>query len=337
MLEIKNKVREINDCQPGAIPEGVIHSEEPVVLRGLVNEWPLVRAGLGSDREADGYLRKFYSGRPVVLYKAAAEKQGRFFYSEDCSALDFETGRASLDAVLDEIRQASDKTDAPAYYVGSTTVDTCLPGFRADNDLNLNRLNPLVSIWLGNRSRISAHFDAPNNIACCAVGHRRFTLFPPNQVENLYVGPLHFTPSGQSISMVDFHDPDFERFPKFATALANAQVAELKPGDAIFVPSMWWHHVEGLDSFNVLINYWWRLAPGHADPPTDVLHHAMLSIRELPDHEKQAWRRLFDHYVFGAQENKYDHIPESARGFLDPLDETRARQLRSWLLNKLNR
>lgn len=331
------RVDVVSNCESGNVPEYVIHSEQPLILKGLVVKWPLVQAGLNSFHNADRYLRRFYSGKPVVLYKAAAEKQGRFFYNDDCTALDFETAKAPLDLILDEIANASGLPDSPAYYVGSTTIDTWLPGFRGENDLDLNHLDPLVSLWLGNRSRVAAHFDAPNNLACCAVGHRRFTLFPPNQVENLYVGPLHFTPSGQAISMVDFQSPDLEKFPKFTTALANAYVAELEPGDALFLPPMWWHHVEALDDLNILINYWWRKAPSYTDPPLDVLYHAMLSIRDLPASEKKAWKQLFDHYIFDAQDSKYDYIPEKARGFLDPLNSARARQLRTWLLNRLNR
>jgi oxalate decarboxylase/phosphoglucose isomerase-like protein (cupin superfamily) len=47
------------------------------------------------------------------------------------------------------------------------------------------------------------------------------------------------------------------RFPRFQQALEAASVAGMEPGDAIFVPSMWWHHVESLASFNILVNYWW--------------------------------------------------------------------------------
>ena len=143
-------------------------------------------------------------------------------------------------------------------YVGSTNVDNWLPGFRAENDINLHAQTPLASLWIGNQSRVAAHYDFPTNIACSVAGHRRFTLFPPEQLENLYVGPVDFTPAGQPISTVDFAQPDYAKFPRFKDALRHARVADLEPGDAILVPSMWWHHVEALESVNVLVNYWWR-------------------------------------------------------------------------------
>ena len=93
-------------------------------------------------------------------------------------------------------------------------------------------MEQLASLWIGNRTRTAAHFDLPQNIACVISGRRRFTVFPIGQLPNLYVGPLDFTPAGQAISLVDFHAPDFERYPRFREALRHAQVAELEPGDA---------------------------------------------------------------------------------------------------------
>jgi len=337
MLAINNQIKEITGLRFNAIPSEIIHSDQPLVLKALVKEWPLVQSGLSSDTDACQYIRQYYTDRTVVLYKSTPEKKVRVFYTEYCYILDFESNYVPLNVVLDQLIECKNEPTPPTFYVGSTTVDVCLPGFRDANDLNLPDQNPLVSIWIGNRSRIAAHFDAPQNIACCAVGRRRFTVFPTDQAENLYMGPLDFTPSGQVISMVDFDQPDYEKFPKFRDALEHAQVTELEPGDALVLPSMWWHHVESLSDINVLINYWYRNVPRYMEPPTNVLHHAMLSIRDLPEHEKKAWKVLFDYYVFDNQNKKYEHIPEKARGFLNPIDETRARQLRSWLINKLNR
>jgi hypothetical protein len=239
--------------------------------------------------------------------------------------------------VLDEIARQSQAEIPPAIYVGSTTVDTCLPGFRAQNDLALGNRQPLVSIWLGNRTRIAAHHDLPDNIACVVAGRRRFTLFPPEQLENLYIGPLDFTPAGQAISLVDFAQPDFGKFPKFAAALQHAQVAELAPGDALFIPSMWWHHIESLDALNVLVNYWWRQSPAFMDSPMNALMLAILTMRDLPPEQLKAWQNLFRHYVFEADERTTAHIPPEVRRVLGPLDAESARELRARLLQRLNR
>ncbi len=176
---------------------------------------------------------------------------------------------------------------------------------------------------------------SPSNIACVVAGHRRVILFPPEQLPNLYVGPLDFTPAGQPISLVDLSAPDYERFPKFREAVKTAQMSVLEPGDAIIVPSMWWHHMEALDAFNVLVNYWWRSSPSYMGPPLSALQHAMLGLRDLPEAQRKQWRELFDFYVFNPEPDNFEHIPEAARGVLNPIDEHTARQIRKMLRDKL--
>jgi Cupin-like domain len=337
MLASPEPVRELTGVDPQAIAEALLQSTEPVVLRGLVSDWPAVQAGRGSVQAMTSYLRAFYRDATVGAWLGAPEIDGRFFYTDDLRGFNFQRLRLKLGEVLDEVERHHDDAQPPALYVGSTTVDTCLPGFRAANDLALGGRQALMSVWLGTRSRVAAHYDLPDNLACVVAGRRRFTLFPPSELANLYVGPLDFTPAGQSISLVDFAQPDLVKFPRFADALAQARVAELGPGDAIFIPSMWWHHVEALSGFNVLVNYWWRQSPEHMDTPMNALMMAMASVRDLPAEQRQAWQHHFDHYVFGADANTAGHIPPSARGSLLPLDPDAARVLRARLLKSLNR
>jgi hypothetical protein len=337
MLAISEKVKEIAGIDPRALPDEVLTSTRPLVLRGLVASWPVTRAGLESGEAASDYLRSFYRDATVGALLGAPDIGGRFFYNEDLSGFNFRPARMKLDVVLDEIARHRHEARPPAIYVGSTTVDTCLPGFRAENDLDMGDRNPLVSVWIGNRSRIAAHHDLPDNLACVVAGHRRFTLFPPTELANLYVGPLDFTPAGQAISLVDFAQPDLEKFPRFAEALKRAQVAELGPGDAVFIPSMWWHHIEALDAFNVLVNYWWRQSPAYMDSPMNALMLTLLTVRDLPEEQRKAWQNLFRHYVFEADERTSQHIPPDARRVLGQLDDAAARELRARLLQKLNR
>jgi hypothetical protein len=330
-------IRELTGIDSRAMPDSVLQSTEPLVLRGLVSHWPLVRAARESAQAASNYLRGFYRDATVGAMLGGPEIEGRFFYNEDLSGFNFKPVKIRLDAVLDEIARHAASEHPPSIYVGSTTIDAALPGLRANNDVDLGARNALASIWIGNRTRIAAHHDLPDNLACVAVGHRRFTLFPPEQLENLYVGPLDLTPAGQAISLVDFARPDYRRFPRFAEALKAARVAELGPGDAIFIPSMWWHHVESLDAFNVLVNYWWRQSPAYMDSPISALMLAIMTVRELPPAQRAAWENLFRHYVFEADETTAAHIPEKSRWSLGPLNEEAVREMRARLLARLNR
>lgn len=323
------------DCSSGQIPPDLDTRGEPVILRGLAQSWPAVNACRDA-ASAKHYLSQFSTDQRVTAYIGAPAIDGRFFYDDDFTGFNFQSGKTALPQVLDKLSEPDREEHLATIYVGSTPVDHWLPGFRETNDIDLARDDALVNFWLGSRTRVSAHFDFPNNIACVVAGHRRFTLFPPAQLENLYVGPWDKTPSGQAISLVDFYKPDFDKHPDFEIAMQHATVANLAPGDAIFIPSMWWHHVESHADFNMLVNYWWSVAPPMLGSPTGALLHAILSIRDLPSRERDAWRGILDHYVFEADPKVFDHIPPGGRGYLAPLDEALARRLRADLINRLN-
>jgi len=340
MVQAAGNIHTLESCRPDALPlDELLDAGQPVLLKGLVRDWGLVQAGQRSAQEAMAYLRGFYSGRPVQYSYGNPDIGGRPFYNDDCTELNFEVRRGGLDELLDGISAHLDDPSPPTYYAASLLIDGSLPGLRAANDLDFatHNLHAPPSIWIGNRVTASCHYDAPNNIACCTVGRRRFTVFAPEQIANLYPGPLEPTPGGQVVSMVDFADPDFARHPRFRQALAAGQTAVLEPGDALFIPSMWWHHVQGLEAFNVLVNYWWSSAPAQLPNPTHALYHALWAIRDRPEHEKQAWREVFDYYVFGPADRAGEHLPQAARNLLGPIDEIRARQLRAMLIGKLNR
>ncbi|WP_273027615.1 cupin-like domain-containing protein [Massilia timonae] len=337
MAPAAKPVRELTGLRPADLGPAILASTEPLLLRGLVADWPAVAAARTSPQAAIAYLRRWYVDATVNAMLGAPEIDGRFFYNEALDGFNFQSMRVRLDAVLDELEKHLANPTPPAIYVGSTTIDGALPGFRNENDVDLGPRDPLASIWIGNRTRISAHYDLPDNLACIGAGRRRFTLFPPGQQRNLYVGPIDLTPAGQPVSLVDFKHPDPERFPRFAQALEHAQVAEMDPGDAIFVPSMWWHHVEALDGFNVLVNYWWRQSPDWMDTPNNALMHALMTVRDLPPAQRAAWAELFRHYVFEADADTAAHIPPAARGLLAPFDDNASRMVRAQLLKRLNR
>ena len=340
MVEAAGDIRVIEGCLPDALPlDELLAAGQPAVLKGVARGWGLVQSGQESMQVAMAYLRGFYNGRPVQYSYGGPEVAGRPFYNDDFTDLNCEVRRGGLNQVLDEIAAHADDVHPPTYYMASLPIEGCLPGFRAANDLDFaaHGVQAPPSIWIGNRVTASCHYDAPNNIACCTVGRRRFTVFPPEQIANLYPGPLEPTPGGQAVSVVNFSAPDFERYPRFREALSCGQSALLEPGDAIFIPSMWWHHVQALDAFNVLVNYWWSSSPAYIPTPMHAVYHALWTIRDLPEREKQAWREIFEYYVFGPAERAGEHLPEAARNVLGPIDETLARQIRAMLIGKLNR
>jgi len=336
MRRYGRNIAEVEGADPEKILGEINGHPEPVVFRGLCAHWPLV--GAAEDAKAAGqYLLSHYEGAPVTAFISEPDADGRIFYNEDVSGLNFRQVKTRLDDVLAKIRQASEQSPGPTVYMGSMALNHCLPGLKADNSLPAQDLKSSVRIWIGNRSKVAAHYDVMDNIACVCAGVRRFTLFPPDQLANLYLGPIDLTPAGQQISLVDPDDPDFKRFPRYADALEHSQWVELQPGDAVYIPAMWWHQVNALSAFNILINHWWRDTPEHMGAPGDVLLHALLNLRELPRRQRDAWRCLFNHYIFDPPEDALHHIPEKSRGILGEGDDSNIRQWRMMLRNSLNR
>ncbi len=309
--------------------------QTPHVMRGLVADWPVVQAAGQSNESLVEYLARFDQGKTVDCLQLSSEQQGRMFYNDDMTGFNFTRQRQPFMQALTTLLERQHQQDADSLYVGSTSVDACLPGFIGENPIALTEADPLATLWVGNKSRIAAHYDVPDNLICVAAGKRRVTLFPPGQVDNLYIGPLHFTPAGQAISMVDFAQPDFDKFPKFKQALEASITVELNPGDALYIPSMWWHHIEGQQSINLLINFWWRDTPGFLGRSENALYHALVTINQLPQEQRMAWKAMFNHFVFGEEPDRHDHIPDHMKGPLGSLSEDAVRQFRAWLVNHL--
>ena len=310
-------------------------ADRPFVVRGLVADWPLVATGRRSSGEARTYLLSHARTVPFTVSVGAPTTDGGRLFYDDAMGMNFRTLRAALPEIFDRIGRFEERADAPPVYLASIDVKGFFAGLHEANQVDLGDREPLANIWMGTRTRVAAHNDTPDNLACVAVGRRRFTLFPPDQFRNLYLGPVDNTPAGRAVSMVDFHAPDLGRFPRFADALAEAMVAELDAGDALFIPSMWWHHVEGLAPFNVLVNYWWRTTPRWLGNPQDALNHAMMAIRDLPEADRAHWRALFDHYVFGDVAEVAAHLPKGGRGVLAPMTPDSAGRMRGYLLRQL--
>lgn len=319
---------------PDTFEREIAHGYRPVVLRGQVADWPAVaaaRAGTIAD-----YITGFDCGRPAEVMIGAPEINGLFFYSDDLRGFNFHREQVPLTLLLKELQRLESVANPHALYAGAAAAPQHLPGWEVANPLPLPTPGASPRIWIGNATRVATHYDVSGNIACVVAGRRRFTLFPPDQIANLYVGPLETTIAGQPTSMVDLEHPDPVRYPRFAEAMAQAQCAELEPGDAIFIPSLWWHHVAALSAINVLVNYWWGQAS--ETPAFPAMIHALLSVRDVSPGERAAWRLWFDHYVFSDNAaSAVDHLPAAARGVLGPVSPQRTETMRAYLRRTLDR
>lgn len=297
----------------------IVEPARPVVLRELVRHWPVVQAGLQSPAALRDHVTKFDASIEMDAFFGEPRIAGKYYYTDDMKGFNFERRHMKFGEALDAIVATIDVPGAPSVYIGSVPVDTCLPGFSAENPLSLLPESVGARIWLGHASNVSMHYDTYENIACVIAGTRRFTLFPPEMIGRLYVGPIDNTMAGQPVSLAASSPPDDDKYPLFKQIRDQAVTVELNPGDALYLPKLWWHQVESTAPFNGLVNYWWDAFSAGPDAPYTTMLLSMITIAERPFPERQAWKAFFDHYVFRTHGHPLQHLPEDQHGVLGPL------------------
>ncbi|EGD60390.1 pass1 domain protein [Novosphingobium nitrogenifigens DSM 19370] len=310
-------------------------SGKPAIMKGLVSQWPSV--ALDEDALLD-HLALTASSLPIPHFVCDPVHHGRFFYDEGYTSFNYRQELTPAAEFFARLRREAANPEPAALFAGSLALDGYFPGFAQSHHLDgfIPASQFLRSMWIGNRTMTAPHYDNVENIACVVAGRRKFTLFPIEQLPNLYMGPLDLTPAGQPISLVDIRAPDYERFPRYREAEAHGLVAMLEPGDAIYIPTLWWHGVESLDGVNVMVNTWWRDVPAYLGSPMSALLSGLLTLRDLPEAQRAAWKVVFDTLVFETNGPAFDHLPDAARGVAGRLTRNRAAQLRELILQTLS-
>jgi histone arginine demethylase JMJD6 len=215
----------------------------PVILEGVIDRWPALH------RWTPDFWTARFGGRVV------STDEGRF-------------------AVADIVERAVASTDeSPSPYLRSEALDdfeglqadvepypdVCAPNWYRGAPFRLwnpfagagNVMRGRYELFIGGRGRAFpyVHFDAPGTDTFIhqVQGRKRFLLFSPEQADRLYAG------GGAEFHLSAIRDPEhvsLDRFPKFGGA--QATVAELGPGDTLFIPGGWWHFAR-MESFSVTV------------------------------------------------------------------------------------
>jgi len=330
-------VPEFNSPHPDQFRDEIAPLGRPAVLRDIAADWPLVVAAKrGADEWARALLDRA-TDAPVTIIRTEPENEGRFHYTADGRGLNFARASASLRELLAAIEREAAGPRPRALAAQGIVAEAVLPGFGESHKFEYVPADATARVWIGSAAKVATHNDPSENVAVVVAGRRRFTLFPPEQIANLYLGPLEFTPAGVPISMVHVTAPDLDRYPRFADALDAGLEAELGPGDAMFIPYAWYHHVEALDGLNMLVNYWWSDGPADVGSARNALFHALLSIKGLPPHQRAAWKAVFDHYVFQLDGDPAAHLNPEVAGVLGRLTPERIGALRQALIDAFAR
>lgn len=307
-------------------------ADEPLKLVNLINHWPIFGAANANQSALCDYLIKNTCNRNVAICRVKEPDKGFIQYINNGTAFNFNREQLKLHRFLEYLPHAKD-----SLLLQSTPVSYLFDQFCDDNPMTLlGDVEP--RIWLGGLSRVAAHYDDATNIACVVSGNRHFKLFPPEQINNLYIGPLDKTPAGAPMSLVDFHNPDFEKFPRFKEALKNCIDVPLKQGECIYIPALWWHHVETTSNgVNCLVNYWQggAISTSNTITPQDAILLSLLAFKNISIDEKKNWQHFFNFYLFGDENEVHGHIAEEAKGVLGELSDEIKSKVIAYLANKL--
>lgn len=332
------EIREISgrDLNPERFQREIVQGCRPVVIRGLVVDWPVVKAGLGSPRALKDYLATFDNGERVEIFLGEADIRGKYYYNAGLQGFNFERRLVKLSEALDCILETVEQRATRSAYVGSVPTSQCLPGFVAGNPTPLAATSVSPRIWLGTAANISTHYDTSDNLACVIAGRRRFTLYAPDLISRLYVGPIDNTMAGAPVSLAASAPAGSDKqYPLFEEIRDQALRAELETGDALYLPKLWWHQVESTAPLNGLINYWWDAFSSGPDAPYTSLLFALITISERPPAERQAWKAFFDHYVFRTNGHPLAHLPPEQHGLLGPLKPDNYAKIRARIMRLL--
>ncbi len=142
-------------------------------------------------------------------------------------------------------------------------IDTTTGSAREDEPSDADRMTPQSAtfVWVGGRNiTAQTHYDEVHNLYVQLSGNKKFIISPPSGLHSLYLHPDAHAYDRQS--QVDHHsDIDILRseahgFTRFGSA--SALVAELTPGDVLYLPPFWFHRVSSSPDtpISVSMNVW---------------------------------------------------------------------------------
>lgn len=207
-------------------------NNRPVVLSDVARAWPALQ------RWTPEYFKTLYGDNIVEIQK---DRDTNELYEILCDR------HRSQMRFADYVDLVEDTQPANNYYMTARNNDTnrlLLPLLASDLDNMPNFIafdpsSPDFRLWYGAAGTITPlHFDFLNVAFFQIRGRKRIRLISPTMAKYLYN-------NYNCYSEIDLEDVDYARFPLYRGVEPYEII--LQPGEMLFIPVGWWHHVKALD------------------------------------------------------------------------------------------
>lgn len=233
----------------------------PVKLIGCMNHWPASQKWLdvnyflkiAGERTVpieigSHYVDENWSQKLVLLKDFIKD-----YYLNDSSEIGYLAQHNLFEQVYTKINNVLLKYIL-IIQISELKEDICIPEYCClSTNYDNTEEEPDINAWFGPKGTVSPlHYDPKHNILSQIFGTKQIILFSPQDSDFLYPYEGKLLSNTAQINPLN---PDLEKFPNFNKATMFKCL--LCPGDMLFLPEKWWHHVTALDkSFSV--SFWWQ-------------------------------------------------------------------------------
>lgn len=280
----------------------VFAQQQPVVWRGAAADQPLVELARRGPRALMQALGERAGSRRVQVTGAPPSAAGRMGFDGTCWR-DWSTRQTSFSGFGDDLLQELAHPSGHCLYMQSAEVAEHLPELEPLTSLWLRDAEAMrdaqTQLWIGSGGqRVAIHQDYSHSVAVMAAGVKEFTLYPPQQLCNLYTAPRDELGGEPWRSAVDGRAPDLARFPRFAAAQRTAKTIRLEAGDVLFLPAYWWHSVDSYE-FNAMFNVrWFDVSEAQRVDATAAMAHGLIAARAADAGQRQDLAEALRREVF---------------------------------------
>ncbi|MGK7913732.1 MAG: cupin-like domain-containing protein [Synechococcus sp.] len=196
--------------------------KRPVIVQDIAAQWVAIQ------KWTPEFLKSKYGDKFVKVYDSSFVKAGKSYMS-NVEKIPFDS---FLDSVLNDDRDLRMFLYNICREIPELVDDIQLPSLVDGLSKNF------IFMFFGCRgSATQMHFDIDMAHVFHTVfyGRKVVTLYPYEQGCNIYRYPFTCR------SYIDVHKPDFDRYPKLKAA--QGYRVEIEPGETLFMPSGYWHHM----------------------------------------------------------------------------------------------